>query len=70
MAFGGCPAEVDRCQGGEDECLKGGHQRHLEQEERDGHEQGEDTQRGQPQQDDETTGHEKDQQVAGEDVGE
>src|SRR3954465_10853051 len=68
--LGGRAADVDGCQGREDEGLQGGHQPDLEQEERDRHQQREDAERSKPQQDDQAAGHEQDQQVAGEDVRE
>src|SRR3954447_3749127 len=68
-------AEVDRGQGGEDEGLQRGHQAHLEEEEGDGHDPGDEAEDdgaedGQVEQHDQPAAHEEDEQVAGQDVGE
>src|SRR5215218_854787 len=70
VVIGGSSAEIDGSQGREDECLQRRHKPDLEEEERDRHAEREDAERRQAEQHDEATGHEQDQQVAGEDVGE
>src|SRR5947209_9806798 len=70
VMLGDGAAEVDGSQGGEDERLQRGDQDHLEDEEGDGDRQRDHAQGGQPEQDHQAAGHEQDQQVAGEDVGE
>src|SRR6059058_950490 len=70
VLFGDGAAEVDRGEGREDERLERGDQAHFEEEEGDGERDGEHAQRRQAEQHDEAAGHEEDQQVAGEDVGE
>src|SRR5436305_13839 len=63
-------AEVNGCEGGEDERLQRGDQHDLEQEEDDGQRQGDHADGGESEQDDEPAAHEEDQQVPGQDVGE
>src|SRR3954453_2528025 len=70
VALGDCAAEVDRAEGGEDERLQGRHQAQLEEEEDHAGREREDAQDLETQQHREPAGHEQDDQVAGEDVGE
>src|SRR5215210_3474304 len=70
VGLGDRAAEVDGRERGEDERLKGRHQAELEDEEDDAERQREDAERLQPEQHGEAAGHEQDDQVAGEDVGE
>src|SRR3954451_11666211 len=66
---GGRASEVDSGEDGEDECLQGGDQDHLEDVERERHREGQGAQGREPEQHRQPAGHEQDQQVAGEDVG-
>src|SRR3954467_8118699 len=72
VAFGGRrAAEIDGCKRGEDERLQGRDQHDLEEVERHRDDGGRhDAERGQAEQRHEAAGHEQDQQVAGEQVGE
>src|SRR5215217_5260777 len=70
VMLGDGAAEVDGGQGGEDERLQRGDQPHLEEEEDHAEGQREHAEELEAQQDGEPAGHEEDDQVAGEDVGE
>src|SRR2546421_7968960 len=67
----GCGAAyVDGCERCEDECLEGGDQHHLEDEEDDRHRHGDGADRRDPEQHHQAAAHEQDQQVAREQVRE
>src|SRR3954452_18032853 len=70
VVLGDSAAEVDGRQRGEDERLQGGDQADLEQEQDDAERQREPADERRAQQHREAAGHEEDDQVAGEDVGE
>src|SRR5215210_996414 len=70
VAFGDRAAEVDRAEGCEDERLQGRHQAQLEEVEDHAGRESEDAQDLEAEQHREPAGHEQDDQVAGEDVGE
>src|ERR671921_751587 len=70
VVLGDRAAEVDGREGGEDERLQGRHQPDLEEEDRDAGRDDDDPERLDPEQHGEPAGHEQDDQVAGEDVGE
>src|SRR3954471_10947904 len=70
VVLGGGFAEVDGGQRREDERLQGRDQAYLEEEDREPERQGHDAQALDAQQDHEAAGHEQDDQVPGEDVGE
>src|SRR5688572_28542178 len=70
VVLGDGAAEVDGSQRGEDEGLKRRHKAHLEQEQDHPERQGQDTERLQPEQHRDAAGHEEDDQVPREDVGE
>src|SRR4051794_24696145 len=70
VLLGDRAAEIDRGESGEDERLQGGDQDHLEQEEDDGDRQRDHAKRREAEQSHEAAGHEEDEQVPGQDVGE
>src|SRR5215210_7396472 len=70
VVLGDRAAEVDRRERGEDERLQGGHEADLEEEQDHAEREREHAEELEPQQDGEPAGHEEDDQVAGEDVGE
>src|SRR5918992_4552797 len=67
---GGCLADVDGREGGEDEGLERRHQAYLEQEEDDRERQRQQAEGREAQQHGQSARHEREQQVAGQDVGE
>src|SRR5918994_3842529 len=70
VVLGDRAAEVDGSEGGEDERLQRRDQADLEEEDRDARRDDHDAERLDSQQDRESPGHEQDDQVAGQDVGE
>src|SRR5829696_6708883 len=70
VLLGDGAAEIDRGERGEDEGLQGRDKADLEEEEDDPRGEGDDAQRFDAQQHHQAAGHEQDDEVAGEDVGE
>src|SRR5262249_31199217 len=70
VRLGDGAAEVDGSEGGEDERLQAGDQHDLKHVDDDADRQRDHADRGDPEQDRQGPGHEQDDQVAGEDVGE
>src|SRR3954451_17253614 len=70
VGLGDRAAEVDRGQSGEDEGLQGGHETDLEQVEDEADRQQRDADSGDPEDHRQAAGHEQDDHVAGEHVGE
>src|SRR4051794_15836302 len=70
VVLGDRAAEVDGREGREDERLQGGHEAHLEEEDRDPRRDDHDAERLDAEQHGEPARHEQDDQVPGEDVGE